>query len=191
YLFTWTHADVVAADPILQAKHFYLNLPFFLIREAIYFGVWFWTAYRLSNWSTELARTGDPALEDRLEGMSGPGLVFYGLTITFFSIDWMMSLEPHWYSTIFGMIVMVIQVQVAIAFVILMARLLGAYEPVSTTISALRFNDLGNLLLTFVMLWAYLAFSQFLIIWSGNLTKEIPWYLSRAQTGSAGVALAL
>jgi hypothetical protein len=191
YLFLWAHPDVVAGDPILQAKHLYLNVPFFMIREGIYFAVWLWTAYRLAHWSTELSRTGDPTLEDRLEGMSGPGLVFYALTITFFSIDWMMSLEPHWFSTIFGMIVMVIQVQVAIAFVILMARMLGAYEPVSSTMSVLRFNDLGNLLLTFVMLWAYLSFSQFLIIWSGDLVKEIPWYLSRAEHGWSGVALAL
>ena len=191
YLFSWTHAEQVAADPILRLKHIYLNVPFFLVREVIYFAVWLWTAYWLAHWSSELRRTGDPAIEDRLEGMSGPGIVFYALTITFFSIDWMMSLDPHWFSTIFGMIIMVIQVQIAIAFVILVSRLLGAYEPVSSTMSVLRFNDLGNLLLTFVMLWAYLAFSQFLIIWSGDLVKEIPWYVSRASNGWAAVAVAL
>lgn len=190
-LFVWARPAEVAADPTLQYKHVYLNVPFFLVREAIYFAVWLWTARRLTHWSTELYRTGDPTVEDRLQGMSGPGLVLYGLTITFFSIDWIMSLEPHWFSTIFGMIFMVLQVQVAIAFVILMARLVGAYEPVSTTISAVRFIDLGNLLLTFVMLWAYLAFSQFLIIWSGDLLKEIPWYASRSERGWSIIALLL
>ena len=191
HLFSWADAKIVAADPILQEKHVYLNVPFFLLREIIYFSVWIWIAYRLSRWSAELDRTGDPAFEDRLENMSGPALVWYGLTIPFFSIDWVMSLEPHWFSTIFGMIFMVVQIQLAIAFVTVVARALGAYEPVSMAISALGFNDLGNLLLTFVMLWAYLQFSQFLIIWAGDLVKEIPWYMSRATHGWSMVALAL
>ena len=191
YLFSWTHAEQVAADPTLRLKHFYLNVPFFLVREVIYFTVWLWTAYQLAHWSSELHRTHDPIIQDRLERMSGPGLVVYAFTITFFSIDWMMSLDPYWFSTIFGMIVMVIQVQVAIAFVILVAHLLGKYEPLSSAMSAPRFNDLGNLLLTFVMLWAYLAFSQFLIIWSGNLFQEIRWYVSRASNGWGMVAVAL
>ncbi len=190
-LFSWSNPREVASDPVLQMKHIYLNVPFFLVRELIYFSVWLWIAYRLSHWSAELDRTGDPAFEDRLEGMSGPALVGYGLTITFFSIDWVMSLEPHWFSTIFGMIFMVVQIQVAIAFVTVVARTLGAYEPVSTAISALGFNDLGNLLLTFVMLWAYLQFSQFLIIWAGDLIKEIPWYVSRSKHGWSLIALCL
>lgn len=191
YIFSWAHPNVVAADPVLQTKHAYLNSPFFIAREVLYFTIWFWLAHRLNRWSWELDRTGDAAMENRLERLSGPGLVLYGLTVTFFSIDWVMSLEPHWSSTIFGMIFMTIQIQLAIAMAILVARLLGAYEPVSTAISPSRFNDLGNLLLTFVMLWAYLGFSQFLIIWSGNLIQEIPWYLARAQSGWAAIALAL
>ena len=188
-LFVWARPAEVAADPTLQYKHVYLNVPFFLVREAIYFAVWLWTARRLTHWSTELYRTGDPTVEDRLQGMSGPGLVLYGLTITFFSIDWIMSLEPHWFSTIFGMIFMVLQVLGALAWVIFVAGLLSRREPITNAITPDRFNDLGNLVLTFVMLWAYLAFSQFLIIWAGNLTKEIPWYVTRAEGGWAIVAL--
>jgi len=191
HLFSWTDPQVIATDPALKLKSIYLNIPFFLVRELIYFSVWSWTAYRLVHWSAELDRTGDPAIQARLENMSGPGLLLYGLTITFFSIDWVMSLEPHWFSTIFGMIFMVIQIQVAIAFVIVVARLLGGYAPVSTTMSPLRFNDLGNLLLTFVMLWAYLQFSQFLIIWAGDLIEEIPWYMTRAERGWSTIALIL
>ncbi len=190
-LFSWANPKIVAADPVIQYKHIYLNVPFFLLRELIYFSVWLWIAYRLTHWSAQLDRTGDPAFVDRLENMSGPALVGYGLTITFFSIDWVMSLEPHWFSTIFGMIFMVIQIQVAIAFVTVVARTIGAYAPVSTAISPLGFNDLGNLLLTFVMLWAYLQFSQFLIIWAGDLVKEIPWYMSRAMHGWSIIALGL
>ena len=192
HLYAWANPATVAGDPTLQFKaRYYLNVPFFLIRQLIYFSIWSWIIYRVTSWSSQVDRTGDLDVEDRLERMSGPALVLYGFTITFFSIDWVMSLEPHWFSTIFGMIFIVIQVQAAIAFSIIAARLLGAYEPVSTTMSADRFNDLGNLLLTFVMLWAYLAFSQFVIIWAGDLVKEIPWYLTRAKTAWAGVAVAL
>jgi hypothetical protein len=187
-LYSWTHSDLVAADVALKLKQPYLNLPFFLIRNGIYFAVWWTLTVRLNRWSDEQDRTGDPLLAARLENMSGPGLVLYGLTVTFFSIDWIMSLEPHWFSTIFGMIFMVLQVLGALALAILVAGLLSRREPIASAITPDRFNDLGNLLLTFVMLWAYLAFSQFLIIWAGNLIKEIPWYVTRAEGGWAIVA---
>jgi hypothetical protein len=188
-LYSWTHPDLVAADSVLKSKQLYLNLPFFLIRNVIYFAVWWAFTSRLNRWSDEQDRTGDPRLAVRLEGMSGPGLVLYGLTVTFFSIDWIMSLEPHWFSTIFGMIFMVLQVLGALALAIFVAGLLSGREPVGQAITPDRFNDLGNLVLTFVMLWAYLAFSQFLIIWAGDLIKEIPWYVTRAEGGWAIVSL--
>ena len=190
-LYSWMHADLVAADAVLKFKQPYLNLPFFLIRNVIYFAVWWALARRLNRWSDEQDRTGDPALAGRLENMSGPGLVLYGLTVTFFSIDWIMSLEPHWFSTIFGMIFMVLQVLSALALTILVAGLLSEREPIASAITPDRSNDLGNFVLTFVMLSAYLAFSQFLIIWAGNLTQEIPWYVTRAAGGWAAVAVFL
>jgi hypothetical protein len=190
-LYSWTHPNLVAADAVLKSKQLYLNLPFFLIRNVIYFAVWWALVRGLNRWSDEQDRTGDPRLALRLEGMSGPGLVLYGLTVTFFSIDWIMSLEPHWFSTIFGMIFMVLQVLSALALAIFVAGLLSQYEPVATVITSDRFNDLGNLVLTFVMLWAYLSFSQFLIIWAGNVINEIPWYVIRAEGGWAIVALVL
>jgi hypothetical protein len=190
-LYSWTHADIVAADAVLKSKQLYLNVPFFLIRNVIYFAVWWALVRGLNRWSDEQDRTGDPRLALRLEAMSGPGLVLYGLTVTFFSIDWIMSLEPHWFSTIFGMIFMVLQVLGALALAIFVAGLLSQYEPVATIITSDRFNDLGNLVLTFVMLWAYLSFSQFLIIWAGNVINEIPWYVIRAEGGWAIVAIVL
>jgi hypothetical protein len=188
-LYSWTHSDLVAADAALKFKQPYLNLPFFLIRNVIYFAVWWALVRRLNRWSDEQDRTGDPILATRLEAMGGPGLVLYGLTVTFFSIDWIMSLEPHWFSTIFGLILMVLQVLGALALVILVAGLLSQHEPLANAITPDRLNDLGNLVLTFVMLWAYLSFSQFLIIWAGNLIKEIPWYVTRVEGGWAIVAL--
>jgi hypothetical protein len=188
-LYSWTHPNLVAADAALKFKQPYLNLPFFIIRNVIYFAVWWALVRKLNRWSDEQDRTGDPAFAVRLESMSGPGLVLYGLTVTFFSIDWIMSLEPHWFSTIFGMILMVLQVLGALSLAIFVVGLLSEREPVSRAITPDRFNDLGNLVLTFVMLWAYLAFSQFLIIWAGNLIKEIPWYVTRVEGGWAIVGL--
>jgi hypothetical protein len=190
-LYSWTHPNLVAADAVLKFKQPYLNLPFFLIRNVIYFAVWWALAGRLNRWSDEQDRTGDAALAVRLESFSGPGLVLYGLTVTFFSIDWIMSLEPHWFSTIFGMIFMVLQVLSALALAILVAGLLSQHEPVADAVTPDRLNDLGNLLLTFVMLWAYLGFCQFLIIWAGDLIEEIPWYVTRAAGGWGIMAVVL
>jgi hypothetical protein len=145
----------------------------------------------LNKWSSEQDRTADPALTGRLQSLSGPGLVIYGFTATFAAVDWAMSLEPRWTSTIYGMMFMVAEGLGALAFVILVARLLARRKPLADVIAPSHFHDLGNLLLAFVMLWAYLAFSQFLIIWSGNLQDEISWYLSRASGGWAALALFL
>lgn len=191
HLFLWTHKDIVAADPVLRLKSIYLNVPFFIARQVIYFGFWFWITRRLLQWSKQLEQTGDMSFKRRLEALGGWGLVAYLLTVTFFAIDWVMSLEAHWFSTIFGLIFVVIQVQAAIAFSALVARTLAKYEGAEPQAAEARFNDLGNLLLTFVMLWAYLAFSQFLIIWTGDLLNEIPWYVSRAGPGWKVLAIIL
>ena len=190
-LYPWMRPEVVSGDPVLMAKQFYLNPTFFLVRVAIYAAIWLGLSYFLNKWSEEQDRTGDPAIAKRLEGFSGPGLIFYGLTVTYFSIDWVMSLEPHWYSTIFGMIFMMIGVLGAMALVIIVASLLAQHEPFASLVAPAQFNDLGNLLLTFVMLWAYLSFSQWLIIWSGNLRDEIPWYMTRARGAWEGWGLFL
>ena len=190
-LYPWMRPEVVTGDAVLRAKAFYLNPSFFLTRAAIYFVIWFGLSYFLNKWSEEQDRTGDPSLAKRLEGLSGPGLIFYGLTVTYASIDWVMSLEPHWYSTIFGMIFMMIGVLCAMAMVIIVASLLARHEPFASMVVPAQFNDLGNLLLTFVMLWAYLSFSQWLIIWSGNLRDEIPWYMTRARGAWEGWGLFL
>ena len=169
----------------------YLNIPFFLIRAAIYFLVWLGMAYLLNKWSREQDRTSDVRLSRRLQLLSGPGLVLYGLTATFAGVDWIMSLEPHWYSTIFGLIVIGGQALSAMAFIIAVLALLAQSKPMADVLLPRHFQDLGKLLLTFVMLWAYFAFSQLLIAWSGNLPEEIPWYVHRLQGGWRGIGLAL
>jgi len=180
-LYEWTHADVVAADDVLRHKSRYLNVPFFSVRAVVYFVVWIALVHWLTKWSYEQDRAGDPRISDRLRTLSGPGLVLYGGTITFAAVDWVMSLEPHWYSTIYGIKFILGQALTAFAAAIVVAAWLSRTRPLSEVVTPEVFHDLGNLLLAFVMLWAYVAFSQFLIIWSGNLPEEIPWYLRRAR----------
>jgi len=190
-LYSWADPSKVRVDPLMQYKHPYLNVPFFIARTIIYFAAWLLLAYFLNKWSRQQDETGEPDLTRRLRSLSGPGLVIYGLTVTFASVDWVMSLEASWFSTIYGMIFMVTEALAAMALVTLTVILLSRQKSLAKLISPRVLNDYGNLLLTFTMLWAYLSFSQYLIIWAGNLQEEIPWYLSRAQGGWAWVALGL
>jgi len=189
-LFPWARPEA-AQDPVLAQKALYLNIPGFIIRAAVYFAVWCALGFFLGRWSTEQDLQTDAAPVRRMQTLSGPGLVLYGLTVTFSAIDWLMSIEPHWYSTIFGMIFMVSHGLVALAFVTGAAYFLGRREPLSRIIAPWVFQDLGNLMLAFIMLWAYLSFSQFLLIWVENLQHEIPWYLHRMSGGWAVIAIGL
>lgn len=190
-IFPWAHTEEVSENAILQLKQPYLNPGFFTARAVFYFAVWAGIAFLLNRWSLQQDRTADADLTVKLKFLSGPGLVVYGLTATFASVDWLMSLEPEWYSTIYGLWFLVGHALSAIALVILVTRMLAQDKPLSDVISAKYFHDLGNLMLAFVLLWAYLSFSQFLIIWSGNLPEEIPWYLHRMGAGWQIVALIL
>ncbi|HWP45417.1 MAG TPA: hypothetical protein VNO14_19415 [Blastocatellia bacterium] len=180
-IYEWAHPEAVAANPLLQHKQRYLNVGFFLGRTAFYFLVWLLVSFYLNRWSLEQDRTGDRPLTRKLQVLSGPGLVLYGLTVTFASVDWVMSLEPEWYSTIFGVLIMGGQGVSAMAFVIAVMVLLATRRPFSDILAPRHLHDLGKLLLAFIMLWAYFAFSQFLIIWSGNLPEEVPYYVRRLQ----------
>jgi hypothetical protein len=190
-LYPWSSPAAVASDPILQQKSAYLNPAFFVARTAVYFAVWIVLGHFLNKWSVEQDRTGDASLTRRLQSLSAPGLVLYGLTVTFSAIDWTMSLEPHWYSTIYGMIFMVSHALAALSLIIVVAGFLAEEKPLSEVAVPDRFHDLGNLLLAFVMFWAYLNFSQFLLVWSENLREEIPWYLNRTRGGWQAVAVLL
>jgi len=162
-------------------NHVYLNPQFFIARMVFYFVCWGVLAFLLNRWSREEERGGSVALWTRLESLSGGGLVLFGLTVTFASVDWVMSLEPRWYSTIYGLLVMVGMCLTALALAIAVLIWLAEDEPMASVVTRSHFQDLGSFLLTFVMLWAYLEFSQYLITWGGNLSDEIPWYLRRMQ----------
>ena len=194
-LYIWARPQAVASDALLQHKSLYLNVPFFMVRTGVYFVVWIGVAYGLNRWSLLHDQAQDlpteRSLRRRLQLLSGPGLVLYGITTTFAAIDWAMSLEPYWYSTIYGVLFIINQGVATLAGAIVCLAFLRDCEPLASVVAPAHFHDLGNLLLTFVMLWAYVAFSQFLIIWSGNLPEEIPWYVHRTQGGWQWIGLSL
>jgi len=182
-LYLWSHPDVVATDEILQHREPYMNLSFFYARAVIYFVLWSLLAYLLSAWSRQQDSAPNDRLALRLQRLSGGGLVLYAITLFFASVDWVMSLDPHWFSTIYGILFMGGQGLASMAFTIAMVVLLAQSEPMSRVFGPNHLHDLGKLMLAFVMLWAYFQFSQFLIIWSANIPEEIPFYLTRVEGG--------
>ncbi len=178
-LYEWSHEGIAQTDPVIAAKAAYLNTPFFLIRQVIYFAIWNLMGFLLTTWSAEHDRTGDPALIGKMSTLSGAGLVIYFLTVTFAMVDWTMSVNPHWFSTIWGMLYIGGQGLSAFAFGIVVLVMLSQLAPLNRVLTSHHFHDLGKLLFAFLMLWAYLSFSQFIIIWSANLPEEIPHYLNR------------
>ena len=192
-LYPWADARLVAADPLLQHKAAYLNATGFALRSVAYFAIWSAFAWLLSRWSSDQDATKNPALVDRFGKLSGAGIALYVITMTFASVDWLMSLEPHWFSTLYGLFIVMGQTLSAMAFAILALAVLAARAPLAGRVGPRHFHDLGKLLFAFVMVWSYFAFSQFLIIWAGNLPEEIPWYLKRLTGGWQwfGLALAL
>lgn len=195
HIYVWTNHDIVEHDEALHHavthKAPYLNVPFFAARTAIYFLIWIALAYLLNKWSADQDRTSDVQYTQKRKVLSGPGLVIFILAVTFAAFDWIMSLEPDWYSTIFGLLVLIGWTISAFTFVILMLVLLSKYEPLAGLLTPTHFHDLGKLLLAFVMVWAYFSVSQLIIIWSGNLPEEIPWYLRRMSGAWGYVGLAV
>ncbi len=190
-LYPWSHPNIVAADALLRQKHVYLNVPFFLARTAFYFAGWMLLSWRLDHWSAVEDREGPGRAHGRLARLAGPGLVFWGFSVTFMAIDWVLSLNPHWFSTIFGMLFMAGQALSSLAFLIALLVLLSYRGPLSEILTPRHLHDLGKLLLALVMVWAYFSFSQFLIIWAGNLPSEIPWYMARLRGGWQFIGLGL
>jgi hypothetical protein len=182
-LYEWMDADVVANDPVLKIKSAYLNETGFLFRAVIYFAIWLGMTFFLTKWSRTQDQTGDPGLKSRMINLSGPGIPVFILAVTFASTDWVMSLEPHWFSTIFGFIFVVGQVLAAMAMCIIWVVNLSDADVYSEIDASKYLSDLGTLMFAFTVLWAYVSFSQYLIIWSANLAEEAPWYIKRGQGG--------
>jgi len=191
WIYPWTHPEEMAKNAALVEKAKYLNLTFFTVRAAIYFAIWLTLAFFLNRWSLLQDKTADGQFTKRMRVLSGPGMVLLVFTVTFASIDWFMSLDPEWSSTIYGFIFLGAWSLSALAFVVAAMAALVRYEPMNNVVGQLHFHDLGKLILALVMLWSYFAFSQFLIVWSGNLPEEISWYLPRTHGPWGAIALAV
>lgn len=193
HLYEWADPAAAASDPLLAHKAPYLNPTFFTLRAVGYFALWIGLSWALLRWARQQDRSGDPRLSGRMRALSGPGIVLYGLAVTFAAIDWGMSIEPHQFSTIYGARLVVGQALSTLALAIVLAARLARKQPFARFLSTSQFHDLGKLLFAFVMLWAYMAFSDFLIIWSGDLAEETPFYLRRMHGiwGATAVVLIL
>jgi hypothetical protein len=180
-VYPWAAPGHIAEDEILRQKSAYLNVPFFIARTILYLALWGALGHFFNRWSRQQDASAELPAGKHMRRLSGPGLLIYLFTMSFASVDWIMSIEPHWYSTGYGIIWIINQGVTALAFAIVGLAWLGSREPLATRLRASHFHDLGNLLLAFIMLWAYMMFSQYLIIWSGNLAEEIPWYIARTE----------
>jgi hypothetical protein len=186
----WLDPEQLKANPLTSWQSNYLTHGGFLLRAVLYFAVWFSLMWIFNRWSREQdVNREDRALRRRFKLFSGPGIILYVLAMSFAAIDWVMSLSPHWASTIYGFIFVAAQTITALCLMILVMVLLSNSEPLAGIIQKRHLHDLGKLLFAFNMLWAYFDFSQLLIIWSGNQPEEISFYRSRLYGGWGVVAV--
>jgi len=187
-LFEWTHADVLAHDEVLAAKSGYLNIPFFIIRLVFYLVVWIGLTMLLYRKSM-VQDAGAPDMEtaDRLKfkmrKLSAPGMLLFALTITFFAYDWLMSLSPHWYSTIFGPYVYAGSFLTSLSFLAVVMTYQRRKKLLDGVITVEHYHDVGKLMFAFIIFWAYMAFSQYFLVWYADLPEETVWYLARWDGG--------
>jgi hypothetical protein len=167
----------------------YLTTNGFIVRAIVYFAIWNLLSWLLSMWSRQTDRAGAPDNTSRFKAVAGPGLILYAFTISFAAIDWIMSLDPSWISTIFGLVILIGEVLSAMCFAVVVERILFDYKPMSEMLRPDFVHDHGKWMLTFVMVWAYFNYSQWLIIWAGNLPSEITYYVRRLNGGWGYVGL--
>lgn len=179
-LYSWAKPEA-ATDAIIQHKAAWLNPNGFWIRAAIYFAIWLFLAFRLAKLSRLQDATGDQSLFGKMQQTAGPGIVILAVTATFAAIDWMMSLDPHWYSSLYGAAFLAGMALSGLSFAVVMVAWLAQREPLNHVVHAGHLHDLGKLLFAFTAFWGYLTVSQLIIIWSGNLPEEITFYLNRVH----------
>jgi hypothetical protein len=178
-------------DHLVDITKTYLTPNGFWIRAIFYFAIWNLLSFLLSKYSKEGDRAGARDNSDRFKTVAGPGLILYGFTVSFAAIDWVMSLDPSWVSTIFGLVVLIGQVLSAMCLAVVVERILFDYKPMSEMLTPDFVHDHGKWMLAFTMVWAYFNYSQWLIIWAGNLPAEITYYVRRLNGGWGYVGLFL
>jgi hypothetical protein len=189
-LYQWAQSHGTPDPKIAHLTQSYLTFNGVLLRYILYFAIWIGMAWFLNHWSTEQDTiAGQSTL--RFRALSSIGLVVYSLSISFAVIDWVMSLQAPWISTIYGLIFVAGQALSTFCFCVVIETILGKRKPMSEYLTSVQVHDHGKLMLAFVMVWTYFNFSQWLIIWAGNLPEEIPWYVNRMNGGWEYVALFL
>jgi len=178
-LYPWADQALVAKDAILQHKQWWINLPAFSIRFVIYFAIWGLLAKGLNKLSDQFSDES----HQKAVSISGPGILIYALSLTFATVDWVMTLYPHWASTMHGVFFLVGNGLSVLVFSILLLRFFSDYEPFKSVVHTMHFHDLGKLTFGLTVFWTYVNFGQFLIVWSANLGEEAPWYLTRVVPG--------
>jgi hypothetical protein len=189
----WAHGEGPLAIHLWEHRHPWMNVPFFLIRAVVYFAIWLGVAMLLRGWSLAQDHSGAPELKLKMRRLGAGGLPFVALAITFAAFDWQMSLSAFLFSTIFGVYWFAGSLVAAIAVWIIAAAAASREEPLRSAINANHIHSMGKYLFAFTAFWAYIAFSQYLLIWIANLPEEVPWYLVRTDTGwrPVGIFLAL
>ncbi|NJL28411.1 MAG: hypothetical protein HC897_11250 [Thermoanaerobaculia bacterium] len=191
HLYEWSHEQAVAGSHVLQHKQPYLNATGFQLRGVVYVAAWALLAWFFRRASMRQDEAGDPAITRRLQSLSAPALIVFGITLTFAGFDWLMSLDPHWYSTIFGVYLFAGSVVAVVATLIVVLLQLQASGVLRRVVSWEHYHDLGKLLFAFTVFWAYIAFSQFMLIWYGNIPEETAWFKHRWQHGWEVVSVLL
>ena len=190
-LYPWNDATHVEHDPLLQAKMPYLNAPFFAVRAALYLGLWTLVARFYWRHSVAQDETGDKSHSLRMQHRAGPAIIAFAVTVTFAAFDWLMSLDPHWFSTIYGVYFFAGCAVAGFAALAVIAVLLQKAGYLQDSITTDHYHDLGKLLYGFVFFWGYIAFSQYMLIWYANLPEETTWYLARQSNGWTAISLLL
>ena len=195
-LYVWARpldgiADKQAQEHLRNLTQSYLSVHGLVIRAVIYFAIWNLLSFLLTKWSREQDQPVARDNSQRFKAVSGPGLILYAFTISFAAIDWVMSIDPSWISTIYGLIILIGELLSAMCFAVVVERILVNYKPMSDWLKPDFVHDHGKWMLTFIMVWAYFSFSQWLIIWAGNLPDEITWYMKRLHGGWGTIGLVL
>jgi hypothetical protein len=183
-LYPWTHIATIqdeGARNVLYHKRGYLNIPFFLVRVAIYFAIWWFWGMRVRGMADRQDQTGDPTLRERMRAFSAPGVLVFTLTATFAYIDWILSADAQFFSTVYGAMILIGDVVQCLALTILVMIFTSRGDRFGGRINAVILHDLGNLMFAFVIFWTYLTASQLIIVWPANLPQELVWYLDRVH----------
>jgi len=182
-LYEWADQHVLHTDHVLNKKVGYLGMIPFLVRQVLYFAIWFGMAHLLNKWSKQEDQSDDPYIRHRSSMWSALGLLVYVLTLTFATIDWVMTIEPHWFSSLWGPIFLVGQAQSTLCVMIILTRYVAGHTNIVKNVEGRYFRDVGNFMMAFTLLWAYTNYSQFMIQYSGNIAEEAEWFVHRTTYG--------